>query len=312
MSSYLENSELFMEPNTKQYGNHMVMTNVHKTTKTKYINIDTRFRDEYASTSSVNYSISLPERIIDVKTIAIKNIEVPMTIYNISSSIGNNYFKVTDITTNIIQTITIPDGNYTNITIQTAINNAINTTPFDRIYIKDLTFTNSNGKGLFSTNSPFPSFTLTFDIDASGSFDKYNVKSKLGWILGYRNASYTITDKNKTMLSESFINLNGYRYLYLAIDEFKKGNQNSFISPLYGSMINKNIIARISMDNQTYPFGSILPANHGNGLLTTDIRSYTGKVDLQKLNIQLLNEIGIPINLNGMDFSFCIEVEHQA
>jgi hypothetical protein len=111
--------------------------------------------------------------------------------------------------------------------------------------------------------------------------------------------------------SESTIDLNGPRYLYLAIEEFGKGNQKSFLSPIATSFINKNIIARISLDKTFYPYGSILVANKVNGYLLSDNRSYTGKIDLMKLNIQLLSEIGNPISLNDYDFSFCLEVEHE-
>lgn len=313
MSSYIESTELFIEPKTKQYGNHMVMTNVHKSTKTKFVNLDTRFRDEYNSSSSINYNITLPERITEVKTMKVNCIELPNTIYNISSSIGNNYFKVTDNSNNnIIQTIIIPDGNYNSTNIQAAINTAINASTVDTNNIKYLSYSYVGGKSQFVTANPSPSFTIDFDTDSSGNFDKYNIKEKLGWLLGFRNTTYVITKNNTLVTSEKLTDFSGSRYLYLAIDEFKKGNQNSFISPLAGYMMNKNIIARISMNNTVFPVGTILPANSRNGLLTSDIRSYTGKIDIQKLNIQLLNEIGLPVNLNGMDFSFCIEVEHEA
>lgn len=305
MSNYIDSTDLFIEPKTKQYGNHMVMTNVHKSTKTKYINLDTRFRDEYNSSSLINYNITLPERITEVKTITVKCIEIPNTIYNISSSIGNNSFIVTDSNDNLLKTVIIPDGNYNSLNIETAITSAIN--------ITNLSYKYEGGKSQFKTNDVNPSsFKIVFDTDSSGNLDKYNIKEKLGWLLGFRNIKYVIDQNKQSVTSETFADFSGPRYLYLAIDEFKKGNQNSFISPLAGYMINKNIIARISMNNTQFPFGSILPANNRNGLLTSDIRSYTGKIDIQKLNIQVLNEIGIPVNLNGMDFSFCIEVEHEA
>ena len=60
MSNFNKN-QLFMEPKTKQYGSHMVMTNVQKNSKTKYINIDTQFRDEYNYMKTSNYNITLPE-----------------------------------------------------------------------------------------------------------------------------------------------------------------------------------------------------------------------------------------------------------
>jgi hypothetical protein len=105
--------------------------------------------------------------------------------------------------------------------------------------------------------------------------------------------------------------LNGPRYLYLAIDEFNnKGNQNSFITPMNSSMINKKVIARITMNNILFPYGYNGSFTHLNGL-TSDIRSYTGTVDLLKLNIQLLNETGTPMQLNGVDFSLLLKVTHE-
>ena len=107
------------------------------------------------------------------------------------------------------------------------------------------------------------------------------------------------------------MDLSGPRYLYLVIDEFTgAGNQNSFVSPLPTSLINKNIIARIPISLQMYPFMSVYPFHRTNGLLT-DVRSYTGKVDIQKLNVQLVNENGTVMDLNGADFSFCLRIEHE-
>ena len=36
-----------LEPKITEQGNHMVMTNVQKQGKVKYINIDSKFKDEY-------------------------------------------------------------------------------------------------------------------------------------------------------------------------------------------------------------------------------------------------------------------------
>ena len=313
MSSFDNKYNLFLEPNTKQYGSHMVMNNVHKQNKRKYVNLDTKFRDEYnesqttngnadllSNQSSIsNYSISLPERINDVKTIMITNVEVPLTFYNISANLGNNYFKT--IVSGIETIITVPDGNYTDATLTSSLNNALTAASVG------LTFTITSNARTSVVSSG--SVNIHFDVNNSGINDKYRFKSKFGWLLGFRNATYTINNTPTT--SEQFVNLHGSKYLYLAIEEYNKGNQNSFVSPLFSSFINKNTIARIALDNTTYPFGSILPANKSNGLLTSDIRCYTGKVDLQKLNVALLNEDGIPMDLNGLDFSFCIEVDHE-
>jgi hypothetical protein len=307
MSQYLDKNELFLEPKTKQYGSHMVMTNVHKPTKRKFINIDTRFSDEYNYLSVANCNVTIPERINDVKSVSIASIELPMSFYNISSSLGNNSFQMTSDTGTY--TIVVPDGEYMSTNLKSTLNTLVN----DKTSAtsSDLSFNiiaSPTGGELISVSSLI-SCSLNFAVNDKGVTDKYNVKSKLGWMLGFHQVEYDIT--NSVTTAEFKIDLNGPRYLYLALEEFHNGNNNSFISTVSSGLVNKNIIARISLDKSHYGFSTILPANKLNGLLLSDIRKYSGKVDLQKLNFQLLNEIGNPISLNGYDYSLCLEVEHD-
>lgn len=300
MSKYLDNDK-FLEPQVNQYGRNMVMTNVTRETKRKYINIDTKFRDEYNYNSNANYTISLPDRLTNVKSIMVCTAEIPITYYNISENLGNNFF--TAIVSGVSYNISIPDSQYTFASITTAINTAISALSLNLTY-----GTTSNNSASHSTFHSSDSFILHFDMDATNSFDKYNFKSKLGWLLGFRKQSYTIS--NATITSECLIDLNGSRYLYLVIDEYTQNNTNSFTSPQAGFLMNKNILARITI-SPAFQFGSILPANNFNGLLLTDKRSYNGIIDIKRLNIQLVNDIGIPMKLNGIDFSFCLEVEYE-
>jgi hypothetical protein len=298
MTEYYNKTELFMEPKTKQYGNHMIMTNVHKPSKTKYISIDTKFRDDYDYMQPANFQIVLPEKVNDVHTLRVTSIEVPMSFYNISANLGNNYFKVVNGSNTVM--IIIDDNNYTATSLATQITHKLSLSQ----YSSDLTVTlSANTRTVVSTST---NVSLVFDVDVAGNSDKFNFKQKLGWLLGFSKPTYAVVTSSSTT-AECTLDMYGSRYLYLAIDEFNKGNQNSFVTPLSSSLINKNIIARITLDMATYSYGTILPATYYNGLLTTDTRSYTGKIDLQKLNVQLLNESGIPIMLNGQDFSFCLE-----
>ena len=425
MSQYFDKNNLFLEPKVKQYGSHMVMTNVHKPLKTKYINLDTRFSDDYNDSSSTNYNLTLPERINEIKSITVTNIELPMSFYNISSSLGNNSFQIVNHSINgsapylnametenrndnneIVDTIIIPDGNYSISDLKTTINaemDKLNRVPknangmlvvnssgnvvyesngttmitltntnapfdtngelvFDRNqngdYILDnygnfrVTLLNSNlvwingapantndlqfdyytkGSGgiqcyFYSNRS---NITVHFAVNEKGTFDKYNFKAKLGWIMGFRKISCNISYSSQSIVGtydpvnglgpagqpltygEFLADLNSLRYVYLAMDEFNKGSQNSFISPTHSSLLNKNIIARISLDRSNYGFGTYLPANNQNGLLLSDRREYNGKIDLHKLKLQIVNEMGIPLPLNGFDFSLCLELEHD-
>jgi hypothetical protein len=353
MSEYITKNDLFSEPKTTQYGSHMVMSNVYKPSKTKYINIDTKFRDDYkymdasfVTYNQTNYNVTLPDRITDVKTMTVESVEIPMSFHNISANLGNNCFKMFNQTfyndyytlnpsnpdayqapyaQKYESIIIVPDGYYTAATLVDAINVQImtfgvtNTQP-DQSDLRIRLDTNNHA--VFYTNQS--KYTLSFDVNAQGQQDKYNFKSKLGWILGFRNQSYYIDfEYNSTpppgtgpygqplYTSEHGIDLNTTRYLYLAVDEYSKGNQNSFLTPTVGAFINKNILARISLDRAHYTDGTVFPANPSNGFLISDCRSYTGKIDIQKLNMQLLHESGVPMNLNGLDFSFCVKVVHE-
>ena len=315
----MDNKDLFLEPKVTQYGNHMVMTNVVKPVKHKYYTIDTRFRDdydEYSSTSPTYYTITLPQRVNDVKSIMVCTAEIPLTYYNISASLGNNSLQIILESNNTAKTIIINDGYYNSCGLITELNNQLKNVGFT-----DLSF-NINNNSSFNINnlSSNLNYTINFAIKtqlkSSGNtdnndYDKFNFKSKLGWLLGFRNITYTLSSVNNIIVSESFIDLNGPRYIYLVVDEFNNGNQNSFISPLYKSILNKNILAKVCIDNKHYGFGSFFTANNFNGYLLTDKRCYNGKVDLQRLKIQLVNELGIPLDLNGLDFSFTLEIEYE-
>ena len=306
----MDNKDSFLQPKVSQYGSHMVMTNVSKQTKTKYCNIDTRFHDDYDNYSQTLggqsvpwFTLTMPQPITDVKSITASNIELPISFYNISASLENNIILIDS------SSVVIPDGNYDASTLKTEFVKQLGISG-----ISGVVFDISNSHSLFTNNRGSP-IQIQFAVknvcsNAFVDFDKYNFKSKLGWFLGFRNISYTIKNGG-TYFSESMIDLNTPRYIYLAIDEFTSGNQNSFLSPLTNSIINKNILAKISLDYNHYKFGSILPANEYNGLLKSDIRNYNGKVNIQKLKVQLLNEYGNAIQLNGLDFSFCLKIEYE-
>jgi hypothetical protein len=298
MSSYFDNKQLFSGSTVNQYGSHMVMDNVMKERKTKYVNIDTKFRDEYNYNLVSDYNITLPQRLTDVRSMSVVSVEIPMTFYNISAALGNNAILLTGSTTLLLD---ISDGQYDATSIMTALNVRKN-----GLGITDMSFSLVGNRTTITSSTTIAK--MNFDVDATGNFAKTNFKSRLGWLLGFRSQSISSTTA-KT--SDAFVDMTGSRYLYLVVDEFSScGNQSSFISPLPMSLINKNVLARVSLDKTFYPFLSVLPANT-DGYLISDLRSYTGKVDIQKLNVQIVNENGVIMNLNGADFSFCLRFEHE-
>ena len=309
---YLDAKTSFLEPVVEQYGGHMVMSNVKKSTRIKYINIDTRFNDEYTNGknaySQINsYTITLPEKLRDVKSIRVTNIEIPNVFYNFTETIGNNSFTITNLDDPFEKKIiTIPNGNYLTTTeLNTKLSTQI-TAAFSSISI-DIC---NNNYTYITAALNGGNFQIDFGMDSSGNFDKYNFRSKLGWALGFRNQKYTLSNQS-AVVSECILNLNTVRYLYLVVDEFSSGFTNSFICPLHNYLMNKKVLARIAVDKKFFPVGTVQISNTFNGLLLSDVRYYNGKVDLQKINVQLVNEYGEPVDLNGNDFSFLLEVTYE-
>jgi hypothetical protein len=305
-TNYFDNKTAFLEPVVTQYGSRMVMTNVTKPRKTKFFNIDTRFTNEYAYNKMdynkiESYTVNLPERITEVNSIHISQIEIPMSFFNISSALGNSNFLLTNVTEKTSQIIQIRDGNYTAFDITTTLNKMIAGLVFN---------SDSDNSYISITNNTQNVFSFDFAVDNMGFFDKFQIKSKLGWVMGFRNQNYELTP-TLSITAESVFNENTTRYLYLVLDEFSNTFPNSFCSVFTESVMNKNILARISINKSVFPYGSILFGNENNGIMRSDTRSYLGKIDLQRINIQLVNEVGKPMNLNGMDFSFLLKVEHE-
>lgn len=299
MSEYFDNKELLIGPKMSQYGSHMLITDVKKEPKTKYVNIDTRFRDDYNDTNK--NVISLPEKINDVHSLCVTNVEVPMTFNNVSSSLENNSIKIIDAA-NMETLITIADGQYNIEDIKDALNTAIQATAIGGAV--EFNIVNNN-----ITITTTATYTIDFNVYNSSYTKKY-LRNKLGYVLGFRKQTYTI--ETTTVTSESFALLPFPRYLYLVVDELiTQGNINTFISPMSDSIINKNILSRILLDRNQYGFNSVLPANIVNGYLTTSVRNYQGKINIGRLNIQLVNEYGQVMDLNGQDISLCLKITYD-
>jgi hypothetical protein len=148
-------------------------------------------------------------------------------------------------------------------------------------------------------NGPVTQLELNFQNDRNGIEDRGTpLPLKFGWNLGFRNGAYI---GNTNYVSESIVELTGPRYVYLVIDDYNNNVNNNFYSAFNSSILNKNILARISIQANSF---NILEQNNLN-IITTP-REYFGPINLYAMNIQLLDEYGRIVDLNNMDFSFCL------
>lgn len=279
----------------------------------KSLNIDTRFRENYYQTTPTNFQIDLPMKFNNVLSMQLASLELPTSFYNIDQALGNNFFALIDPVNNITQIITIPDGNYVygelinqmNKSIYENPNKNISTVIYDVQFTLDINLESGSGRviamlqGGSSNSVTLRNFTLNFQTDINGKPDHTTpLPLKFGWMLGFRNGVYS---NNLTYVSEGMIDLSSPRYLFLSIDDHNNSVSDGFVSVYSSSMLNKNILARISVRGNVFNFMA-----QNNLATTTYPREYFGPVNIQRMTIQLLDEYGRILNLHNMDYSFCL------
>jgi hypothetical protein len=288
---------------------------VKKRNRSIVLNIDTRFRESYYVTQPSNFHINLPMKINSVVTMELSAIEFPPTaFYSVSKMLGNNFFWLragSEAAGDLEETVVIiPDGNFTAPDAVTLINTFLATLSTST-YLQYIYFSvNENASGtsgssqlLVAVNESYPfstpfNFIIDLQADINGAPDYSTpLPLKLGWKLVFRNGIYI---NNSAYVSEGVLNLAGASYLYLAIDDYNNAN-NTFFSAFNESLLNKNILARVAVQSSV----SAAVTFSNIGLITTP-REYYGPVNIEKMQIQMLDEYGRIINLNNMDFSFCL------
>ena len=280
-----------------------IINPLKKRTIKKNLNIDTRFRENYYSSTSSNFNLNLPMNINNIVQMQLSAIELPTTYYVVSKQYGNNFFSLSVNASTTI--VTIPSGNYDQTTIMTAINHQLSLlgAPYNLVaFVLNLTGgTTGSGQTLVGeiTAGTVTSIELDFQTDKNGIDDRGTpLPLKLGWLLGFRNGNYV---NNLNYVSEGVLDVTGPKYLYLVLDDHNNNVNNNFYSAFNSSILNKNILARISL--QANPFNTL---QQNNLNIVTTPREYFGPINLQTMNIQLLDEYGRILDLNNMDFSFCI------
>jgi hypothetical protein len=193
-----------------------------------------------------------------------------------------------------------------------AINNQLTLAgaPYSDVVFRVNTTSGTTGTGQtligFSTLSGHSKLELNFQADRFGIADRNTpLPLKFGWLLGFRNGIYT---GNLNYVSEGVVDMIGPKYLFLVVDDHNNNVNNNFFSAFNSSILNKNILARITLISTSFSISAISSIQQNNLSIITTPRDYFGPVNITNLTIQLLDEYGRVVNLNNMDFSFCLNL----
>ena len=311
----------------------------------KAVNIDSRFRENYYSTKSTNYNITLPFRLEKVIAYRIAGITLPLTYYNISQAYGNNVIQI-----NILSQVTVsynlilPDGCYNtsqNIStysscLEQVINNILtndpnspnnNTTSCPYLNLR-YTIDRTSGRSIFAQDATIVG-TQAYNFEIITSLG-YNLQSgiieddyyrilmlRLGWVLGFRVAKYSSSNQlaqNPTtfgsIVSEGICFTKFPLYGFLAIDDFNKNSNDYYMTVFSNSVSVPNIVGKVNFTQFSEGAGDFQAAQ---GESTTNAinreKRFFGPVNIQKMKITLYDDLGRVLDLNNMDWSLELAFE---
>jgi len=272
----------------------------YKNNITKVMVINSKFRDKTLDTEEIkteinssNFYMKLNYKFKNVISMSLLDICLPNNLYNISESLGNNKIYIKPPAESDYTSHTIPSNKYTIDTLKNAINNL--NLPNSMKLDYDLSSTQP-------THLEFEYITHDYEI----KFDECDDNYSLGYLLGFKNDYYYAeTSKILAEYPPKLSNISGCKYYYLMVNDFNNNVNDYLIGNLTESFINKNILARITCNCDT---DTILFENKNIMMCR---RNYFGPVDIDRFHIQLLNEYGNLVDLQGYDFNMSIEFKIQ-
>ena len=214
----------------------------------KALNIDTRFRNNYYITDSTDLFLNLPTSIKNTINMRLTSLELPINaIYIINQKQGNNFFHIGYL--GEWHKIVIGDGNYNIVEMIAALNQSIlSSSLINGVVVVEQKIPTK--QIYFKSSSPIK---IAFNRTNDNFLEPNTVyQLKLGWILGFtqhtagENSEY-ISDNNGCIVGEAPYNGEDTQYLFLAIDDYNNNVNDHFISAFNESILQKNIIAKITL-----------------------------------------------------------------
>jgi hypothetical protein len=271
-----------------------VLNRLRRRTRIMSLAMNTLFRDSN-STSSTDCFFTLSYTLKNVVGIRLLSVEMPESIYLVSSLLMSNWLYIWVPSTDVSGNIIIPDGCYDATTLKTtleaAINTTLGTTEF-RVLIDPIS----------KRTTIYHILGYEFDLDLyNPSNNNIKFEQSLGWIMGYRNKSYS---NLSSYTSEGLFSAIPLEYMLFALNDYHFSNSSSLVAILNDSYIDKNILAKIPYSNTNFQI-----LFDGSSEVLSPKRQYFGPIDIKKFALQLLNKYGQVVDVNCMDFSFTLEVE---
>lgn len=278
------------------------LNSIKRIVQKQNLNLNSCFRENYYASSSTNFTYTIPKEIKNVTALRLASIEIPNSWYLFSQKKNNNNFKIDVKIGNNVFTydIFVPDGNYTNETLEYYLNHTYFYESGTETPLKYISF--SIDKKDFRTSISILQNDVQLRFSAYFINDvNQNMMNTFGWLLGFRLGKYL--DIVEHIKSEGLFDGYGDRYIYFSLLDYQYNNNVSNVICFDKCLNEDGILAKIPLTNEKLS----LIINENDPLTKT--RIYNGPVNIKKIQVKLLDKFGDVIDLNNMDFSFTLEIE---
>ena len=287
---------------------------------TKILSIDSAFRSSPGTTTSNNFVFQLQTPLHNVISMKLVALELPRLWYSISSQLSNNVFRITlkQMTSlpDVSVIITLPDGNYTNIELQTMLTNYFNNSTNGLAYLSFM-INAVTGKTIICMNAvgltANASTDFYYELDFAGQY------SGFGNYIGFNKSHYKVMKTNTYM--DSFFQTPTYtyqgyitgesscglvdNYMFVIVNDFNYNHEtNTISSQTPDGFIGDNVLGRITLDISP---DNLLVNNASDKIFKK--REYFGPVRIRQLEIKLINKYNKMIDLLNNNFSLALEFQ---
>ena len=271
-----------------------------KQTVKRIISIDSQYRDTEFYKYSTDFTFNLSEPLKDVVAIRMYSMQIPYSWYTINNNYGGNFFYLKGNVAGIDNgdfdyKISIRSGNYLPATLITAVNDSV--TSLKTTY-PDVSFGNTS----ITYDGPSNKSSIFIDIKNNFNVSPSQFCSTMGYLIGYRQPIYIGSNSYTT---ESMFNGTFTDYIYFSVDDHINSSQYSTNYGIFAdAIVDNNVLAIVPITSPQFQ------STFGSGAdFIYKSRQYNGPVDIQKISIKMLDQLGNIINLHKYDYGFGIQVK---
>jgi len=254
--------------------------------------VDSNARDRTRYPSSSSYRIELPSVYKQVKTVKLMSAEVPMTFYSFTSANASTTLKVgvynsAGNTKLALQTVQIPDGNYTNSTLVATLASKLNAN----------TFFQTEGPGGLAFGVSVDLVNGLISLMTTPERKVYvdaTTDTGLSYYLGFPKGQIT---EGTVCKASSVLRVNPYNYILLDITEINGMDE-------CGRSTN-SVFAKIPLNKA--PYETVMIGEDCSNFNTSYLNPYISK--LSTLTVVWRTFDMKPVDFNGADHSFALELE---